>query len=74
MAAGEWALRPHPAIPRITPAAPLAVVVLDGWGEARADAYNAIAQAGAARRPPRPRPWCWGRAGLGIWTGTSIEG
>ena len=43
MGASEYQLRPHHSIPK--PDKPLLVVVLDGWGEAKDDQYNAISRA-----------------------------
>lgn len=43
MGGTSFELKPHPTIPK--PEKPLLVVVLDGWGEAADDEYNAISRA-----------------------------
>jgi 2,3-bisphosphoglycerate-independent phosphoglycerate mutase len=43
MGESEYQLKPHPTIHK--PDKPLLVVVLDGWGEAEDDQYNAISRA-----------------------------
>ena len=43
MGSSEFQLKPHHSIPK--PDKPLLVIVLDGWGEAEDDKYNAISRA-----------------------------
>lgn len=43
MGSTDFTLKPHPKIPK--PDKPLLVVVLDGWGEAPDDEFNAISRA-----------------------------
>ena len=45
MPAADKQLKRHPLIPENSPDNPVLVVVLDGWGEAPDDEFNAISRA-----------------------------
>lgn len=54
----EWALRPHPVIPR---GKPFLLMVLDGWGENKEDDWNGVYKSNAptirALKNSAPERW-----------------